>query len=103
MRRLQCLLIAPLAAAALSLSGCVVMKSSSISDSAGKGNAITAQASDNGYLVLIGPGNVTRTAADQLVNQCASGKVTDVQSELSVRDFLGIVQVYQVDANGVCL
>jgi hypothetical protein len=103
MRKLRCLLIGPLAAAALSVSGCVFLRSSSISDSAGKGNAITAQASDMGYLYLVGPGEVTQTAADQLVNQCTSGKVTDVQTEWSVRDFLGIVQVYQANTNGVCL
>jgi len=103
MRRLQHFLIVPLAAAALSLGGCVFMKSSSISDSAGKGNAISAQASDMGYLLLIAPDNVTQTASDQLVGQCGSGKVTDVQTELSVRDFFGIVQLYQSNANGVCL
>ncbi len=96
-------LIAPMAAAALSLSGCIFMRSSSISDAAGKGNPISAQASDMGYLTLIAPGDVTRMAADQLVNQCASGKVTNVQTELTVRDFLGIVQQYESSAKGVCM
>ena len=103
MSRLKYLPIASLAAAALALSGCVYLRSSSISDSSGKGNPVGAQASDTGYLTLIGPGNVTKTAADSLISQCSSGKITDVQSELSVRDFLGIVQVYQATANGVCL
>ena len=103
MGRFRIWLIAPVAAAALSLSGCIFMRSSSISDSAGKGNPISAQASDMGYLVLIPPGNVTQMAADQLVNQCASGKVTNVQTELTVRDFLSIVQQYEARANDVCM
>ncbi len=103
MRSFRTLLIAPLAVALLGASGCVALRSASISDSAGKGNAVNAQASDNGYLWLIAPGNVTQVAADQLVSQCASGKVTDVQTELSVRDFFGIVEVYNSSANGVCL
>ena len=103
MGRFRSWLIAAVAAAALSLSGCIFMRSSSISDSAGKGNPISAQASDMGYLVLIPPGNVTQMAADQLVNQCASGKVTNVQTELTVRDFLSIVQQYESSANGVCM
>ena len=44
-----------------------------------------------------------RQAGGKLVSACPSGKVTDVATELSVRDFLGIVQLYQSDANGVCL
>jgi hypothetical protein len=103
MKRLRSLLIVPLAAALLCTSGCIFFRSASISDSAGKGSAITGQASDNGYLVLIPPGNVTQAAADQLVGQCPSGKVTDVQTELTVRDFFFIVQMYQANANGVCL
>jgi hypothetical protein len=96
-------MIAPIAASALMLSGCIFMQSSTISDSAGKGSPISAQASDMGYLLLVPPGNVTQMAADQLVNQCASGKVTNVQTELSVRNFLSIVQQYQASANGVCM
>jgi hypothetical protein len=96
-------MIAPIAASALMLSGCIFMQSSSISDSAGKGNAVSAQASDLGYILLVPPGNVTQMAADQLVNQCASGKVTNVQTELTVRNFLSIVQDYQASANGICM
>jgi hypothetical protein len=85
------------------LSGCIFMQSSSISDSAGKGNQISAQASDMGYLMLVPPGNVTQMAADNLVNQCASSKVTNVQTELTMRNFFGIVQQYESNANGVCM
>ncbi len=96
-------MILPIAMVAVSVSGCVFLRSASISDSIGKGNAVSAQASDNGYLVLIAPSNVTQAAADQLVSQCPSGKVTNVQTELTLRDFFGIVQSYEATANGVCL
>jgi hypothetical protein len=103
MGRWKTWLVAPIAASALMLSGCIFMQSSSISDSAGKGNPVSAQASDLGYVLLVPPGNVTQMAADQLVNQCASGKLTNVQTELTVRNFLSIVQQYQASANGVCM
>lgn len=103
MGNLKRLIVPALLASALTLGGCVFLRSASISDSAGKGNTVTAQASDMGYLVLIAPQNLTQTAASQLKNRCQSGKLTDVQTELSVRDFFGIVQMYQVDATGVCL
>jgi hypothetical protein len=103
MGRWKTWLVAPIAASALMLSGCIFMQSSSISDSAGKGNPVSAQASDLGYILLVPPSNVTQMAADQLVNQCASGKLTNVQTELTVRNFLSIVQQYQASANGVCM
>jgi len=103
MRRLKGWMIAPIAAAAMSMAVCVVMRSSSISDVSGKGSPVTAEASDMGFLHLTEPGNLTDAAAGKLVGACPSGKVTDVQTETSVRDFLGIVQAYESDANGVCL
>ena len=103
MRKLKGWMIAPIAAAAMSLAGCVVLRSSSISDTSGKGTPVSAQASDMGYLYLVAPGNVADAAAGKLVGACPSGKITGVQTQLSVRDFLGIVQAYEADANGVCL
>jgi hypothetical protein len=103
MRRLKGWMIAPIAIAAMSMAGCVFMRSSSISDSSGKGSAVSTSTSDMGYLHLIEPSNVTDASAGKLVSACPSGKLTDVATELSVRDFLGIVQLYQSDANGVCL
>ena len=64
---------------------------------------MSTQASDMGYLHLVAPGDVTEAAAGKLMGACASGKLTDVQPQLSVRDFLGIVQSYAANANGVCL
>ncbi len=103
MRKLTGWMIAPIAAASLSLAGCVVLRSSAISDTSGKGSPVNAQANDMGYLYLVAPGDVTDAAAGKLVGGCPSGKVTDVQTQLSMRDFLGIVQYYEVNANGVCL
>ncbi len=103
MRSFAVWVAAPAIAAALSLSGCIFMRSSSISDSAGKGTTVSTQASDMGYLTLIAPADVTQMAATQLLGQCASGKLTNVQTELTVRDFFLIVQQYQSSANGVCM
>ena len=103
MRKLKAWMIAPIAAASLSLAGCVVLRSSSISDASGKGSPVNALASDMGYLYLVAPGDVTDVAAGKLVGGCPSGKITDVQTQMSMRDFLGIVQYYEVNANGVCL
>jgi hypothetical protein len=102
MRRLG-FLLACASAASLAASGCIFIHSSSISDSLGRGSAVSAQAADVGYLRIIPPHDLTKTAASQLANQCQSGKLSDVQTELSVRDVFFIVQMYNVDASGVCL
>jgi hypothetical protein len=103
MHRVKFLLISALAVAGMSLSGCIMIRSSSISDSVGKGGtAVTGTASDMGYLWLIPPQNLTQNAASQLVGGCSTGKLNDVVTEMNVRDFLGIVQMYEVDATGVC-
>jgi hypothetical protein len=103
MRRFKFLMIAPIAVAAISMAGCVFLRSSSISEVHGKGAPVSASTSDLGFLHLIEPSNITDASAGKLVVGCPSGRVTDVQTELSVRDFLGIVQDYESDANGVCL
>jgi hypothetical protein len=83
------------------LAGCVFIRSSSISDSAGTGNAVTASASDMGFVELIAPQGLTHSANQQLASQCPGGKFTDVQNELSVRDFF-LVQLYSLSADAVC-
>jgi hypothetical protein len=88
--------------AALSLSGCILIYSSAISSKSGNGAAVSAQASDMGYLMLVAPQNLTQTANSQLMAQCSSGKVTDVQTELNVRNFFGIVQLYTLNVAGLC-
>src|SRR5579863_7488420 len=88
--------------AALSLGGCITIGSSSISSKhGGTGRPISADFSDMGILRLTVPANFTRSANDALVGQCQSGKVTDVQTELQMRDFF-IVQMYDDYVSGVC-
>ena len=81
--------------------GCVFIRSSSISSSTGTGNAVSASASDMGFIELIAPVGLTHNANQQIATQCPSGKFTDVQNELSIRDFL-IVQLYTISATAVC-
>lgn len=54
-----------------------------------------------GFLRLVAPPDLTQKANSALVAQCSSGKLTDVQTELSVRDVL-IVQLYQISVAGIC-
>jgi len=101
MRLLKYLPLLALTTACIGLAGCIMIQSSSISGSAGPGTAVTGQANDMGILHLSVPQNLTQTANSQLLSGCASGKVTDVQTELSMRDFI-LVQMYKVSASGVC-
>jgi len=81
--------------------GCVFIRSSSITGSAGTGTAVNASASDMGFLELVAPTGLTHSANQQLATQCPGGKFGNVQSELSMRDFL-LVQLYTVSADAVC-
>ncbi|HVA79756.1 MAG TPA: hypothetical protein VNF29_02400 [Candidatus Binataceae bacterium] len=104
MKKLARTMIVPLAALALSLCGCVRIMSSSIANSnkMTAGNAVTADATDMGFLELVAPQGLSQTANSNLLAQCPSGKFTDATAELSLRDFFGIVQLYQINASGVC-
>jgi hypothetical protein len=86
----------------LSLSGCVFIHSSAISEAEGGGTAVGATFSDYGILHLSEPANLTPGANADLIKQCQSGHLTDVQTELSMRDWFYIVQYYTVTANAVC-
>jgi hypothetical protein len=48
------------------------------------------------------PSDLTSSANAALVKQCQSGMLSNVQTELSVRDWFLIVQYYTVDATAVC-
>jgi len=87
----------------LALSGCIMLTSSSISESARgqAGGSATATATDWGILRLTAPQGLTGVANQQLVNACQGGKFTDVQTEMSVRDFI-VAQMYTVSAVAVC-
>jgi outer membrane protein OmpA-like peptidoglycan-associated protein len=86
----------------ISLSACVFIHSSTIGQSTGRGSAVSAQDSDYGILRLTKPQGLTSAANADLLKQCQSGLLTDVQTQLSMRDWLLIVQYYTVIANALC-
>jgi len=90
-------------ASCLALSGCIMVSSSSISDSdrTQAGNTVTASATDWGILRLTAPQGLTGIANQQLASGCPGGKFTDVQTELSMRDFI-LAQMYMVNAVAIC-
>ena len=90
-------------ASSLALSGCIMVSSSSISESnkSQAGNTATASASDWGILHLIAPQGLTGVANQQLASACPGGKFTDVVTELSMRDFI-VAQMYMVNAVAIC-
>ena len=87
------------------LGGCVSLNSSSLSEvsNASSGQTIKVTvAGDPGILHLFAPKDLTQKTNQELLSKCSSGKLTDVQTQLSTRDFLGIVQMYKVRASAVC-
>ncbi len=100
MKRTNWIILASILAGSM-LAGCVFVQTSSISSKIGPGAPISASASDLGYLHLIAPQGLTQTAQANLLSNCASGKVSGVTTELSVRDFF-IVQSYDVSVSGTC-
>ena len=86
----------------LSLSACVLIHSSAISESSGGGSPVGATHSDYGILRLSKPEGLTSAANADLVRQCQSGLLTDVQTELSMRDWFLIVQYYTLTVNAIC-
>ena len=88
--------------ACISLSACVMINSSSISESAGGGSPVSAEYSDYGILHLTAPSSLTSGANTSLASKCQSGVLSDVQTELSMREWFGIVQYYTVSAAGSC-
>ena len=101
MERLNSIILAALLAGCAQTYGCVFVQSSAIADRSGAGNPITANASDLGYLHLVAPQTRTQTALANLLSNCATGKVSGVTTELSVRDFF-VVQSYNVSVTGTC-
>lgn len=86
----------------LSLSACVMLNSSSISESSGGGSPVSAEYSDYGILHLTAPATLTSNANTALASKCQSGQLSDVQTELSTREWFGIVQYYTITTNGNC-
>jgi len=87
---------------AVSLSACVFIRSSTIGQTTGAGSPVSAADSDYGILRLSKPHGLTSAANADLMRQCQSGLLTDVQTQLSMRDWFLIVQYYTVDANAIC-
>jgi len=86
----------------LSVSGCVVLESSSISDRSGSGPRVASEQSRVGILHLTVPEGLTELANTDLVHQCQSGILTNVTTELKVREWL-IAQDYSVVASAECV
>ena len=101
MKRRNSIVVAALIAGCAQAYGCVFIQTSTISDKGGPGNPISASASDLGYLHLVAPQGLTQTALANLLSNCATGKVSGVTTELTMRDFL-IVQSYNVAVTGTC-
>lgn len=101
MKQISSVILAALLAGCVQAYGCVVVQSSAISERAGAGNPISASASDLGFLRLVAPQGLTQTALANLLANCATGKVSGVTTELSMRDFI-IVQSYTVSVSGTC-
>jgi len=89
-------------AVSLTLSACVMIHSGSISESAGGGSPVAAAYSDYGFLHLTAPATLTAGANKVLASQCQSGMLSDVQTELAMRDWFAIVQYYTVSTAAVC-
>jgi hypothetical protein len=101
MKRLNSIILATLLAGCVQAYGCVFVQSSAISDRAGAGNPISSSASELGFLHLVAPQGLTQTALSNLLSDCATGKVSGVTTELTMRDFF-IVQSYNVSVSGTC-
>jgi hypothetical protein len=86
----------------LLLSACVLIHSGAISESTGGGSPVQAEYSDYGILHLTAPANLTSNANGALAAQCQSGMLSDVQTELSMRDWFLIVQYYTVTTAARC-
>src|SRR5882757_6125225 len=86
----------------ISLSACVFIHSSTIGESTGSGSPVRAEDSDYGILRLTKPQGLTSAANADLLKQCQSGLLTDVQTQLSMRDWFLIVQYYTVMADAIC-
>jgi hypothetical protein len=90
------------ASLSITLSACIFIRSSTIGQRTGAGSPVTAVDSDYGILHLSEPEGLTSATDADLLKQCQSGLLTDVQTELSMRDWFLIVQYYTVTASAVC-
>jgi hypothetical protein len=101
MKRTNAVLAVLIAALCIAATGCVTIESSKVGERGGPGAPISVSTSDYGFLHLSAPTGLTQTAQSNLMAQCATGKVSGVTTELSMREFL-IVQYYTDTVSGVC-
>jgi hypothetical protein len=87
--------------ASLALSGCVTIESSSISSRSSTGTAVTASADGWGILRLTVPPGLTGSVNTQLAGGCTSGKFSNAQTELQMREFL-VAQHYVLISSAAC-
>jgi hypothetical protein len=87
--------------ASMALSGCVMIESSSIGERRASGQGATVMTDGYGILRLTVPAGLTTGANSKLAESCPSGKFTNPQTELAMRDFI-IVQYYTLTADAVC-
>ena len=79
--------------------GCVMKYSHAVSASqATQGSTVEAEASGVGVLMLSAP---DLNASDALKAKCPTGKLSNVETQSRMRNFL-IVQLYGVDVRGIC-
>lgn len=86
----------------ISLSACMFIQSSTIGETTGSGTPVSVIYHGYGVLRLSRPRGLTSDVNAELVKQCQSGQVTDVQTQLSLRDWFLIVQHYTLEANAIC-
>ncbi len=101
MSKFKWLRAAGLGLAMAGLSGCFFVMSGTVSSTAAKGSTVSAEASDWGILRLSIPEDLTSTVNGQLAGQCPSGKISNVSTELTMREFF-LAEMYTVSATGLC-
>ena len=87
-------------------SGCVSIHSSSVTERLPVENSVTVRVveeGDLGVLHLTSPQDLTNRADVSLLGKCPSGRLVNVRTQLSDRDWLGIVQDYKLRVEGECL
>jgi outer membrane protein OmpA-like peptidoglycan-associated protein len=89
----------------LATSGCVSLSFSSITgtENGNKGHVIHVEKTgDPGFFHLNSPDELTREANQELMALCPTGRVSNVQTLLSQRDYLWVVQTYKDRVTAIC-
>ena len=86
----------------LTIPSCVILRSSTISERSGPGQRVSGSEHSFGVLRLTVPEGLTEFANTDLVRQCQSGILTNVTTELLMREYF-IFQYYKVTASAECV